>query len=62
MAKARLALREAFDQFEHQRHRTRLALVRAGLEEGMTIGELGRAWGFSRQLAARYAKECRAES
>ena len=56
----RLALTQTLDTFEMMRHRTRLALMAAGLSEGMTIGELGRAWKFSRQLAARYAKEARA--
>jgi hypothetical protein len=55
----RQELTEALDEFEHVRHRVRLALTVAGLEEGMTIGDLGRAFGFSRQLAARYAREAR---
>ena len=55
----RIALTEALTSFELTRHRTRLALIAAGLAEGMTIGELGRAWGFSRTLASRYAKEAR---
>ncbi len=41
------------------RHELRLAVFAAGLEEGMTIAELSRCWGFSRQLGARYAKELR---
>ncbi len=57
---ARQQLTDTLDAFEHSRHRTRLAITAAALEEGMTIGEIGRAWGFSRQLAARYAKEARA--
>jgi len=56
----RLALTQTLDTFETMRHRSRLALVAAGLAEGMTIGELGRTWRFSRQLASRYAKEARA--
>jgi hypothetical protein len=59
---ARRELTEALDEFEHSRHRTRLAVTRAGLDEGMTIGQIGRAWGFSRQLAARYAREARGAS
>jgi hypothetical protein len=58
----RQELTDALDEFERCRHRTRLALTRAGLDEGMTIGELGRAWGFSRQLAARYAREAEEEA
>jgi hypothetical protein len=49
----------ALDEFEQLRHRSRLSLITAGLDEGMTIGQFGRAWGFSRQLAARYVKEAR---
>jgi hypothetical protein len=56
---ARQELTEALDRFEHCRHKSRLSLTAVGLEEGMTIGQLGRAWGFSRQLAARYAREAR---
>jgi hypothetical protein len=56
----RLTLTQTLDTFEMMRHRSRLALVAAGLAEGMTIGELGRTWRFSRQLASRYAKEARA--
>jgi hypothetical protein len=57
---ARRELTASLDHFEHSRHQSRLSLIAAGLEEGMTIGQLGRSWGFSRQLAARYAKEARA--
>jgi hypothetical protein len=56
---ARQVMTETLATFEQMRHRTRLALIAAGLAEGMTIGELGRSWGFSRQLASRYAKEAR---
>jgi hypothetical protein len=55
----RIALTEALTSFELTRHRTRLAFTAAGLAEGMTIGELGRSWRFSRTLASRYAKESR---
>jgi hypothetical protein len=41
------------------RHQLRLAITTAGLDEGMTIGDLGRAWGISRQLASRFAREAR---
>jgi hypothetical protein len=57
--RTRQELTEALEEFEKCRHRSRLSLTAAGLEEGMNIGQLGRAWGFSRQLAARYAKEVR---
>jgi hypothetical protein len=44
---------------ERDRHQARLALIRAGLGQGLTITELGRLWGFSRQLAGRFAREAR---
>jgi hypothetical protein len=56
---ARVEMTRALDEFEQLRHRSRLSLITAGLDEGMTIGQFGRAWGFSRQLAARYVKEAR---
>jgi hypothetical protein len=58
---ARRALTEALDEFERCRHQARLSLIAAELEEGRSIGDIGRTWGFSRQLASRYAKEARGE-
>ena len=46
-------------ELERVRHRVRTAVFALGLSEGMTIGELGRLYGFSRQLAARVAREVR---
>jgi hypothetical protein len=54
---SRRELTDSLDDFEYFRHRARRSLTAAGLDEGMTIGQLGKAWGISRQLAARYAKE-----
>lgn len=45
------------DELERARHAARRVIIARGLDEGMSLGELARAWGFSRQLAARYAKE-----
>ena len=56
---ARLQLNDALEALEHHRRQVRLALTSAGLDEGMTIADTGRAWGFSRQLAARYAMQTR---
>lgn len=50
------------DVLERARHRTRTAVFALGLSEGMSIGELGRLYGFSRQLAARVAREVRENS
>ena len=47
------------DDLERARHRVRQAVFALGLSEGMTIGDLGRLYGFSRQLAARIAREVR---
>jgi hypothetical protein len=47
------------DELERARHRVRQAVFALGLSEGMTIGDLGRLYGFSRQLAARIAREVR---
>ena len=46
-------------ELERARHRVRTAVFALGLAEGMTIGELGRLYGFSKQLAARVAAEVR---
>ncbi|MGH9207236.1 MAG: hypothetical protein ACRD1G_11845 [Acidimicrobiales bacterium] len=58
----RLAITAALQKLVKARHQLRLTVFAVGLEEGMTIGELSRFWGFSRQLGARYAKESRANS
>jgi hypothetical protein len=54
-------VKDALDALAAVRHELRLATILAGLEEGMTIGELGRSWGISRQLASRFTKEARGE-
>ena len=54
-------VKDALDALAAARHELRLATILAGLDEGMTIGDLGRSWGISRQLASRFAKEARGE-
>ena len=49
-------------EFDECRHRLRISITAAGLEEGMSIGDIGRAFGISRQLAARFAKEVRGQT
>jgi hypothetical protein len=56
---ARVQLSECLEEFERCRHEVRLSLIAAGRDEGMSLGELGKAWGFSRQMASRYAEEAR---
>jgi hypothetical protein len=58
-AGTRQAMNDALSAVELVRHEMRLRVFQVGLEQGMTIGELGRAFGFSRQLASRIAKEAR---
>ena len=58
-ADTRQSINDALKAVEEARHRMRLHIFEIGLQEGLSIGELGRIFGFSRQLAARYAKEAR---
>jgi hypothetical protein len=48
---------DALDAFESARHEFRKAVVALGLEQGSSASEVGRAFGFSRQLASRLATE-----
>ena len=53
----RSPLDEALRHLERCRHAVLVAIFAVALEDGMSIGELSRNYGFSRQRAARYAKE-----
>ena len=44
-------------RFETARHRMRVACFRMSLADGLSIGEIARLWGISRQLASRLLKE-----
>jgi hypothetical protein len=57
IANTRVNLTNTVNALEHARNQMRMACFRLGLEEGTTISELGRLWGFSRQLASRIAQE-----
>jgi hypothetical protein len=59
-SQTRDTINEALAAVEQGRHEARRKAFAVALDQGMSIGDLGRAWGFSRQLAARYAKEARA--
>ena len=50
---------DALTRLERARHQIVVTTFRVALEDGMTIGELSRNYGFSRQLGSRYAKEAR---
>lgn len=58
-AGVRTRANSSLEAVEQARHAVRRSVFALGLGQGLSIGELGRAWGFSRQLAARYAKEAR---
>ncbi len=60
-AETRQSMNDALKSLETARHHMRLVIISAALDEGTSIGELGRLFGFSRQLAARYAKEARSQ-
>ena len=55
-------LNEALFLLERARRESRIASFRSALDHGVSINELARVWGFSRQMASRYAKEAREES
>jgi hypothetical protein len=56
---ARQQLTDQLKEFETRRHLSRLSLIAAQLAEGESIGEIARSWGFSRQLASKFAHEAR---
>ncbi len=51
---------DALENLQIARHDLRTAVIAAGLEEGMSLSEVARAFGISRQLVQRHAKETRA--
>jgi hypothetical protein len=57
----RHAMNDALKGVEAARHTMRLQIFELGLAQGLTIGELGRIFGFSRQLAARISLRERGE-
>jgi hypothetical protein len=52
-------LDEALYLLQRRRRESRVASFRSALDHGVSINELSRIWGFSRQMASRYAKEAR---
>jgi hypothetical protein len=56
-AEARTVLNEALRQVEAARHEIRLHAFAVSLDQGTSVAELARQYGFSRQLAARYARD-----
>ena len=54
---ARQELTEALKDFERQRHLTLGSVILTQRAEGESMTEIGRSWGFSHQLASKFAKE-----
>ena len=59
---ARTRLNSGLEELESVRHRSRLSIIAAEIDEGSSISDVGRQWGFSRQMAQRYVKEARTGS
>ncbi|HEY7107006.1 MAG TPA: helix-turn-helix domain-containing protein [Acidimicrobiia bacterium] len=53
----RSALSEALDDLERRRHRMQRLLFRLLFAEGMSMSDIGRGWGVSRQLVSRLINE-----
>ena len=49
----RATLTERLNAVEHARSVSRVSLWRLQVSEGLTIAEIARSWGFSRQLVSR---------
>ena len=56
-AKLRQAFADTFDELNRSRHQARQKVFALAVDRGVSIADQGRAWGFSRQLAARYVNE-----
>jgi hypothetical protein len=59
MTEEREDLQQALCVLEQRRRESRVTAFRSALDHGVSISELARIWGFSRQMASRYAKEAR---
>ncbi len=56
-SESRQSFDDAMEAVTALRHRTRSLVFALAVEEGLSIGEVGRTWGISRQLASRYVRE-----
>jgi hypothetical protein len=57
VSELRADLVERLTRFEEARHRMRVACFHMSLTEGLSIGDIARLWGISRQLASRLVHE-----
>ena len=55
-------LSEHLRRAETARHNMRLAVFQILVSEQMSIGEISRRWGISRQLASRLLRDARADT
>src|SRR5579863_4581746 len=53
----RQATFDRLTSLEHARRDARRAIISQGVSEGLSLGQLARQWGVSRQLVTRLAKE-----
>lgn len=56
-AEKRQAFLDALEEVHRTRHIVRQRVFTHALATGLSISEMARAWGISRQLASRYVKE-----
>lgn len=50
---------EHLEEYERRRHEVQLTFIGAAMDQGVSIAEIGRRLGVSRQLISRLAKEIR---
>lgn len=54
VSSTREMLTSALKQFEKTRHLTRVAVIKAQIDEGTSINAASETWGLTRQLVSRY--------
>ncbi len=47
-------LTSSLKQFEKARHLTRVAVIKAQIDEGTSVNSASQTWGLTRQLVSRY--------
>ena len=58
-ADVRRSTNSLLDEYEYARHHMRDAFIIPALDEGMSIGDIGRSLGVSRQLASRLVHDAK---
>jgi len=54
-------MNDLLEEFQHARHKMRIAFMLPSIDDGMSISEIARTLGVSRQLAQRLVHEAREE-